>query len=437
MVTFLLKNPHKERSSIDMLVSFRGRKYRRSTHESVPVKQWSKAKKRAKVSRDFPAGETVNVVLDKWEVAAMKAMADFKEHRLPPEPAYFFATIDRYYYKDIGTASARTFIDTLDDFVKEKRLSEGRRRSYAVLRRAVERYQLYSRTVWELDTLHADDLYKFEKFLREEHTFFITGKDGGKTCKEQYRHLYEQVPESRLPAERGNNTISAVFNKIVAVLNYALSRGLTTNADFHNYKPPTEVYGTPYYLTLDEVKQIYQCDLSGMLATQRDIFVFQCLVGCRVGDLRRLTKSNIIDGILHYVPGKTKDKSQRVVEVPLNETALEILKKYSGDDTDALLPFISSQKYNDAIKVIAAKAGITRKVIVMNPITGAEESVPIDTVASSHMARRTFIGNLYKRVKDPNLIGVMSGHSEGSKAFARYRDIDTSMKRELVEMIEL
>lgn len=51
------------------------------------------------------------------------------------------------------------------------------------------------------------------------------------------------------------------------------------------------------------------------------------------------------------------------------------------------------------------------------------------------MARRTFIGNMYKKVKDPDLIGSMSGHVEGSKAFARYRTIDDDMKRELVDMI--
>ena len=52
------------------------------------------------------------------------------------------------------------------------------------------------------------------------------------------------------------------------------------------------------------------------------------------------------------------------------------------------------------------------------------------------MARRTFIGNLYKKVKDPSLVASLSGHTDGSRAFARYREIDMEMKRELVEMID-
>lgn len=68
----------------------------------------------------------------------------------------------------------------------------------------------------------------------------------------------------------------------------------------------------------------------------------------------------------------------------------------------------------------------TRKTVVRN----------IADVASSHMGRRTFIGNLYKKVKDPALIGSMSGHAEGSRAFARYRTIDDDIKREVISMID-
>jgi hypothetical protein len=52
------------------------------------------------------------------------------------------------------------------------------------------------------------------------------------------------------------------------------------------------------------------------------------------------------------------------------------------------------------------------------------------------MARRTFIGNLYKKVKDPSLVGALSGHKEGSKAFARYREIDEDLKKELVSLLD-
>lgn len=42
----------------------------------------------------------------------------------------------------------------------------------------------------------------------------------------------------------------------------------------------------------------------------------------------------------------------------------------------------------------------------------------------------------YKKVKDPNLVASLSGHTDGSQAFARYREIDNEMKRELVKLID-
>lgn len=45
-------------------------------------------------------------------------------------------------------------------------------------------------------------------------------------------------------------------------------------------------------------------------------------------------------------------------------------------------------------------------------------------------------GIFIKNIKDPNIIGSMSGHVEGSKAFARYRDIDDEIKLDVLKEIE-
>ena len=67
---------------------------------------------------------------------------------------------------------------------------------------------------------------------------------------------------------------------------------------------------------------------------------------------------------------------------------------------------------------------------------GKDKRMPLCDFASSHMARRTFVGNLYAQVQDPNLIASLSGHKEGSRAFARYRHIDEDLKRKTVELLE-
>ena len=100
-----------------------------------------------------------------------------------------------------------------------------------------------------------------------------------------------------------------------------------------------------------------------------------------------------------------------MLRVPLNRRAKDILERYSGIERKGmLLPFISAQKYNDAIKKIFTQCGINRIVT-------------------------TFIGNSDTQVKDPTLVGALSGHKEGSKAFTRYRDIDEEMKQDLVNIL--
>lgn len=117
--------------------------------------------------------------------------------------------------------------------------------------------------------------------------------------------------------------------------------------------------------------------------------------------------------------------------------AEELIAKYKGVDKEGrLFPFITAQKYNDAIKKIFALAGITREVIVRNALTGENEARPLNEIASSHLARRTFVANLYNKVADPNIIGRMSGHVEGSRAFVRYRNIEDETLRSVIGLID-
>lgn len=268
-----------------------------------------------------------------------------------------------------------------------------------------------------------DFLARFELFLRDEHAISSRFPDILKPCK-----------------PRGNNYMALLMRRLRAFSRWSAKEKGTPNP-FERYSVKSEIYGTPYYITVEERNRIADFDLSAFpkLSVQRDIFIFQCLVGCRVSDLRKLTRANVSGGFLEYVPRKTKKERAETVRVPLNDRAKLLLAKYAesfsqgsfsqGSFSAPLFPFVSPQKYNDAIKKIFRLCGIDRLVTVLDPVTGEERKRPICEVASSHMARRTFIGNIYKKVKDPNLVGSMTGHKEGSRAFSRYREIDDEIKK--------
>ena len=326
----------------------------------------------------------------------------------------------------------QTFIEAFDEFLEKHKLSDVRRNNYRVIKRALQRFELYvSKTkkagfALNFENITSATLREFERFVIQEHEFF-----------KQYPEIYKAVPESRTPQPRGQNTINDIFTKLRTFYLWSIEAGKTTNNPFKGYTVEECVYGTPFYISIDERNALYNFDLSHrpQLAIQRDIFVFQCLIGCRVGDLYKMKANSIISGAIEYIPRKTKDGRPVTVRVPLNATAKEILNRYPANENEMMLPFISEQKYNDAIKEAFKLAGLTRVVTIINPTTREEEKRPINEIASSHLARRCFVGNLYKQVKDPNLVGVLSGHKEGSKAFARYREIDEQMKTDLVNLL--
>ncbi|MBD5240260.1 MAG: recombinase [Bacteroidales bacterium] len=337
----------------------------------------------------------------------------------------------------------KDFFDVYEDFIVNRNISTWRIKRLRVLKRALMRYEQYIQIKnavdfkITLDGFSSEDVKDFEWFLRNEHLIY-------KKYPKIYDTIIEESSKSRKkpkPLPKGNNTIINLFGVLRAFFRWCRDENLTLNDPFAKYNGVTvERYGTPYYLTLEERDTIADFDLSKnpSLEVQRDIFIFQCLIGCRVSDLMALTPNNIIRNAIEYMPQKTSGEHPQVVRVPLNSRALALVKKYKRREglNGQLFPFISSQKYNVAIKKIFKICGVNRMVTILNPTTGREEKRPLDEIASSHLARRTFIGNLYKKVKDPNLVGSLSGHKEGSKAFARYRDIDEDMKKELVSLLD-
>ena len=63
------------------------------------------------------------------------------------------------------------------------------------------------------------------------------------------------------------------------------------------------------------------------------------------------------------------------VRVPLNSIAKEILERYKDCPFDELLPLISQQKYNVAIKKMFLEAGLTRPVVILILIQVNRKSV--------------------------------------------------------------
>lgn len=322
--------------------------------------------------------------------------------------------------------------DTLllyDDFIKSRDVAKSTMTNILSVRHRIEEYIDKTGNGSKIKEIDLDFLNDFQNYLLDEPTYLQINR-------------INKRPSRKKP--RSKNSVHAIFVIFRSFIIFCQKKGVIQNDPFANFTSEAELYGTPYYLTIEERDKVAALDLSESpkLEASRDAFIFQCFTGLRHSDLCTLRVSDISDGILTFTPQKTKRHSVRTIQVPLARKALDILNKYHSIGgrhrrCGLLLPVQQhNMTYNHHIKEILRIAGIDRLVSVIDPISRKEEKRPICDIATSHIARRTFIGNLYKKIKDPNIIGSLSGHVEGSRAFARYREIDIDIKREAVELLE-
>jgi integrase len=281
--------------------------------------------------------------------------------------------------------------------------------------RTMTRYHEYRRELLSdtdftlfVETVTLGQMNDFREYVANEYLL-----------RQEYPDFY--IPRMLInhkPKPLSNTTVINIMNLFCTFLHWCKRMKYSDNEVYAVYGCKEPTYGDPFYLTSEERNVLYDADLSDCpkLAVIRDIFVFHCYVGCRVGDLYRMTKENIKDGFLEYMPQKTKKCQAKTIRVPLHEKAVRILERYSGN-TGKLLPFKPINTYNLGIRELLKHCGINRVVTILDTHGYNTVQKPLYEVASSHTARKTFVGNLYRQVPDPNLIASMSGHVEGSRAF--------------------
>ena len=297
----------------------------------------------------------------------------------------------------------------------------GRKRHYEVLQRELCRFLVMRRmkdiTVKEFD---GSMLHDFSLWLRDEWRFV-----------EKYPDLYESLDERRIPREaRSSNTIATKMKLLRCFFRAQEFIGEVDKTPFNMMDGSRrkammrEKYDTPVSLTREELKTIAQAEVPLALSEVRDTFVLHCFIGCRVNDLKAMTWDNVavVDGIpfIHYIPQKTAYQEGEEVVTPLMRTALEILKKY--DFKFSLLRNLwGKDGYNSQIKKLLESCRIERKCPIRDTEAGRTKYVPVWEIASTKLARKTFVNMMASCQVDLYAAGL---HKRGSDAVERYAHID-------------
>ena len=291
----------------------------------------------------------------------------------------------------------------------------------------------------------------FKKYIEDS----VVSEGRKKHLNTTYNKLFEYCPETTfeqvdlqyltdfrkwLLEEKkvSKNTVSCEMRRFRSFFVYAKTFKWTSNNPFNDFKNEGEVYGDPIYLSKIERNKLNSTEIKNeRLAHVRDMFILQSFIGCRVEDFVSLKRNSITSkNTIEYIPGKTAHNSPRTISVPLMPNALSIIARYNEPNGD-LIRFISREKYNKYLKELfeLEEINLVRIVTALDPKTRKNIRVRLCDIASSHMARRNFVGILVESGADMETICSLSGHSKGSKSIARYFNVVESAKSKAMYLL--
>lgn len=409
--TFNLKEPKKDGDSLILFASYfknEGRKFVYSTGETINTKEWDFENRQPK---------NLNGRTNKAEL-----------HRAIKRQ------LDRY---------SNFFTDTVNTFKLSNRellVSEIKevfdiefKRTLAVSNKFFAVYELFldmkkSDFTDEANSATTIKRYEYNKKLLLDFQEFKNKKIHFNQINTSFYNSFIQycINEKKHSA----NTLRRNVGLLKTFLFWSLENNHTYKLDFQKFKAPKAQQTDEVALTLNQVQEVFEFDLSKNLKLERvrDLFVFGCATGMRISNYSKIKRNDIQDGVIKVRDQKNKDKC---LEVPLNDFSNYILKKYDFD-----LPKISTQKFNEYIKDVFELMEYDH--MVKKTIKIGKELIEINSPfydrISSHTARRSFITIMKnKKIPDKIIMGY-TGH-RSLEVFNKYYKPNNEEKKDFMHTV--
>ncbi|WP_294610824.1 site-specific integrase [uncultured Bacteroides sp.] len=205
------------------------------------------------------------------------------------------------------------------------------------------------------------------------------------------------------------NTIKGRFVDIRTMYNIAVDENLVKveHYPFRKFKiSKLQQETAKRAITKEDVTRIMEYKTKNKLVQFAiDIFTFSYIMGgINFVDIASLTKENIMDNRLVYIRQKTK----KLIQLPLQDKAIELIEKYHDDNNPHLFPILlayhktEQQRLNRVHKVIVNVNKRLKKI-------GKELELPI--TLTTYVARHSHATILKKAGVATSIISESLGHS--------------------------
>lgn len=402
-VNFLYRST-KEVANLDLRLLYRFKEndfqLGAKTQFEIEKEYWSKLHKQTKFKKTNDIEELnkiqhikekqneVKNELNKLEKHILNSFNKFSTDLISKE--WLQTEIDLYYNPPIQIPKEiipANLIDYIDYYIKNKENypSVELIRKIRVLQRKLKRFQTY-----------------------RENPIFI--KDVNKKFKLEFSDYCDSQQYSKATTQRD-------FAEVKTICLDSRSKGIETSLELDKLNFPRPK-ATNVFLTFEEIASIENIDkdkLTDSLENAKDWLIISCYTGQRVSDFMRFTNDmiRIEDGksLIEF----TQKKTGKIMTIPVHPKVIEVLNKRNG-----VFPYaISSQKYNDYIKIVCEIAEIT-EMVTGSKLTETYEDSGVYRkekgtfrkceLVSSHIGRRSFATNFYGTIPTSLLINI-TGHS--------------------------
>lgn len=425
-----LKRPKSIKSVIFTEFYKNGVYYRLYSGKTINTANWSK--KGAVVLTGEDNHEHINKYLKLWvgEIGKIFAEAEINKERINEEIVR--EKLKQAFRKDVQTEpqenkdeiKVNDFTSFMDDFLLSKKndgkfLQKLEQAKKTVLMafnllnpKTINAYEKLSIKQKSQVDLRADYKLPFEeinlKFLQKFKDYLnkttYTIKENGIIVKKHYT----------------TNYIDKQINGLKQFVNGAIEAKYVPHFTWDSLKSNGNEVDT-VHTDFKEIQAMYDVQLTKENEIKiRDKFIINCFLGFRYSDLNQIEPhvfhKTSIGGKEHLVYRGRNQKTDALVEFVVPPAAAALLAKY-----EYKMPKYSAKEFNDVIKIVAKKAGLTDLVRIRETRAGKTQvfDVPKYELICSHTGRRSFCTNYYVEGLPIAIIMSISGHKT-EKEFMKY-----------------
>lgn len=421
-VNFFLKDKKKDKTAIEVIIRFKGERFKLSTGLSVESRFWKNDSHRCKSTREYADAPFINSKLEQIEIRLKTVFTNYELKGITPTKEMLNIELK-------GDEKERSFLTDIIKFHVEKSHYAGLTNAkYNTMLNWILAYEKKNHTKLTTSDIN---LEWYDRFKRWFNSQTYEKKVGGIVETRQYSLNYfgsvikclkvvlkeagkdfdipEEVTDKRFKTEaEESDSVYLNESELKKIIDFT-----ATIENIHLFTNENRLYNLERTISI--------------INNTKQRFLIGCYTALRVSDFKRVDLVNVRDGFIRIKPKKGTKKNTDVV-IPIHPVVQSILD--SGFDLEKRM---YEQDINQWIKEICRVVGIDETISTTRTEGGkqVERVYKKWQLITTHTARRSGATNMFKAGIPSISIMKVTGHST-EKSFLKYIKISQEENAELL-----